>query len=395
MTDEPMEKAVLHRRDFMIASAASIGAGAAIVAAAGAAVAQDAAASTSSGTVFTGDVLMGKQVVSALDVNDLEPGKTHYLYFRGVEGPSGQPWHVSVTVARGAKPGKRGVLVSGVHGDEMSSIHTVQTVMNGLDPAAMSGTVMAVTDVSRPAIEGMQRRWPNSGRGIDLIDMNREWPGNENGASAVSRHAGLVFNRLLRPNADFAIDFHTGTTGFEVAAFNIGEMNIPEVKAMIDLYPVDQVYDNPAYPGVLHNAFIDAGIPCFTPEIGAARVLDLAMIALFVVGTVNVLKHHGIVAGAMGRTGRDIEVVVGNSAFPILSTAGGLVEFLVGLNEKVTAGQKVAVQRDSFGQVVAEYESGVDGVMTGLRSDAMSEPGNPLAFILFNRPAPEEDTYPE
>ena len=50
---------------------------------------------------------------------------------------------MSVTVAKGAKPGKRVVLVSGVHGDEMSSVHTVQTVMNQLDPGEMSGTVMA------------------------------------------------------------------------------------------------------------------------------------------------------------------------------------------------------------------------------------------------------------
>jgi len=77
-----------------------------------------------------------KRVVTALDVNDLEPGRKHLLYFRGVAMPTGQHWHVSVTVTRGARPGKRVVLVSGVHGDEMSSIHAVQTVMNHLDPAA-------------------------------------------------------------------------------------------------------------------------------------------------------------------------------------------------------------------------------------------------------------------
>src|SRR4029078_3321786 len=131
---------------------------------------------------------------SALDVNDLEPGKKHLLYFQGVQMPTGQHWYVSVTVAKGAKSGKRGILVSGVHGDEMSSIHTVQTVMNQLDPAEMSGTVMAVTDVSRPAVERMQRRRRNQGRGIDRIDMTREWPGNETGATAASRHAGLLFN---------------------------------------------------------------------------------------------------------------------------------------------------------------------------------------------------------
>ncbi|MDL2410443.1 succinylglutamate desuccinylase/aspartoacylase family protein [Rhizobium calliandrae] len=389
----------IDRRDLLKASIATVGAAAAAAVAAGTANAEDAAAPaayTPSGTVYTGDVIDGKKVVSKLDVNDLEPGQKHLLYFQGVEMPTGQHWYVSVTVAKGAKPGKRGVLTSGVHGDEMSSIHTVQAVMNQLDPAQMSGTVMVVTDVSSPALESMQRRWPNQGRGVDLIDMNREWPGNENGATAPSRHAGLLFNRLLRPNADFSIDFHTGTTGFEVTAFNIGGMDVPEVKAMIDLYPVGQIFDNHVYPGVLHNAFMDVGIPSFTPEIGAARVLDLEMIPLFVEGTMNVLKHHGIVAGPMGRTGKDVTVFVGNSAFPILATAGGLVEHLVKLNEKVGAGQKVAIQRNSFGEVVAEYTSSVAGEITGQRSDAMSEPGNPLVFILFNKPKPEDvQVYPE
>ena len=381
----------LNRRHFMVTA---IGASAALAASSD--PPSTRAATALRGTAFTGDTIDGKKIVSALDINDLEPGKKHLLYFQGVEMPTGQHWYVSVMVAKGAKPGKRGVLTSGVHGDEMSSVHTVQTVMSQLDPAQMSGTVMAVTDVSRPALESMQRRWPNSGRGIDLVDMNREWPGRENGVTAASRHAWLLFNRLLRPNADFAIDFHTGTTGFDVTAFNLGAMDVPEVKAMVELYPVGQIFDNHVYPGVLHNALMEVGIPSFTPEIGAARILDPEMISLFVEGTMNVLKHHGIVAGPMGRTGKDVTVFVGNSAYPILATAGGLVEHLVKLNDKVKAGQKVAIQRDSFGEVVAEYTSGVSGEITGQRSDAMSEPGNPLVFILFNKAGPEDvQVYPE
>jgi predicted deacylase len=167
---------------------------------------------------------------------------------------------------------------------------------------------------------------------------------------------------------------------------------------MLDLYPVGQILDMPkqAYPTVLHNAFLDAGIPAFCPEIGAARVLDPEMIALFVEGTMNVLKHHGIVAGPMGRTGKDVTVFVGNSAFPILATTGGLVEHLVKLSDKVEAGQRVAIQRNSFGEVVAEYASSVAGEVTGQRCDAMAEPGNPLVFILFHKPAPGgAEIYPE
>jgi uncharacterized protein len=397
MPSKPEER--LDRRDFMIASIATAGASVALAVTAGAANAQGAATTSADpalATIYTGDTIQGKKVVSALDVNDLEPGQKHRLYFQGVQMPTGQYTYVSVTVAKGAKPGKRVVLVSGVHGDEMSSVHTVQTIMNRLDPVEMSGTVMAVTDVSRPAMEGMQRRWPNSGRGVDLIDMNREWPGNENGATAPSRHAGLLFNRLLRPNADAAIDFHTGTTGFDVTAFNIAGMDVPEIRAMAELYPVGQIFDNHVYPGVLHNAFVDVGIPAFTPEIGAARVLNLKMISLFVEGTMNVLKHHGILAGPIGRTGKDVGVFIGNSALPILATHGGLIEHLVKLNDKIEAGQKVAIQRNSFGEVVAEYTTSVTGEVTGQRSDAMAEPGNPLAFILFHNGTPDRgETYPE
>jgi predicted deacylase len=347
-------------------------------------------------TVYTGDVINGKKVVSALNTDDLEPGKKHLLYFQGVQMSTGQYWYVSVIVAKGARPGKRFTLTSGVHGDEMSSVHTVQKVMNQLNPGEMSGTVMAVLDIARPAMEGMQRRWPSSGRGLELIDMNREWPGNENGFSAVSRQAGLVFNRLLKPNTDLAMDFHTGTTGIDVAAFHLGDMSIPDVRTMMMLYPIPQIFDSAAYPGLLHNAYVNAGIPCFTPEIGVARRLDLDMIPLFIEGTMNVFKHYGVMPGKVGRTATDANVYIGKSIVPVLITQGGFIELLVKLYDKVTPGQKVAVQRNAFGEVVAEYTSPVSGQIGGLRSDATSEPGNVVAFILSSgAPVPGAHPYDE
>ena len=384
----------LDRRRFIVAG---IGASAAVAANSKAASAQSGVqVSTPGGTVYTGDSIDGKKVISALNVDDLEPGKKQLFYFQGVQMPTGQYWYVSVIVAKGTKPGKRIALVSGVHGDEISPVRTLQAVMDELDPAAMSGAVLAVLDVSRPAMEGMTRRWPNSGRGIDLIDMNREWPGNENGATASSRHAGLLFNRLLRPNADYAIDFHTSTTGIDMTACHIARLDLPEVRAMAELFPIDQIFDNPAYPGILANAFIDAGIPAFTPEIGASRILDRNMIPLFVEGTMNVLKHHGIIAGSMGRTGKDTGIFIGNSAHVALATHGGFVELLVNLNDKVEAGQRIAIQRNAFGQIVAEYTSGVDGEVSACRTDATSEPGNILVFVLYNRAQPDGvDPIPE
>ncbi|HEX6012635.1 MAG TPA: succinylglutamate desuccinylase/aspartoacylase family protein [Geminicoccaceae bacterium] len=401
MSDEP--KDILDRRDFVIASLAAAGAPTALAGITRAANAEGAAVPDANpapppqqGTVHTGDVVKGKPVISALAVDDLEANRKHAFYFEGVQMPTGQHWYVSVMVAKGAKPGKRIALVSGVHGDEMSPVRTVQTVMGRLDPAEMSGAVLAVLDVSRPALEGMARRWPGSGRGIDLIDINRTFPGDENGASAAARHAGLVFDRLLRPNADYAIDFHTAATGMDMTAFPLARMDLPEVRAMAELFPIDQIFDNPAYPGLLANAFIAAGIPALTAEIGAPRRLDHGLIPLFVEGTMNVLKHHGVVPGPMGRTGRDTGIFVAGGAHAVLATHGGFVELLVDLNDKVEVGQKVAVQRDTFGEVVAEYASGVAGEVAARRTDATSEPGNPLVFILHDGAAREgAEAYPE
>jgi predicted deacylase len=50
-----------------------------------------------------------------------------------------------------------------------------------------------------------------------------------------------------------------------------------------------------------------------------------------------------------------VTVFVGNSAYPILATVGGLVEHLVKLNDKVKAGQKVAIQRRSLRSIQAAW----------------------------------------
>jgi hypothetical protein len=129
----------LDRRDFMMAAIGLVGASASLASSAGTANAQDTKAppvglkpGALQRTVYTGDVIQGKKVISALDVNDLERGKKHAFYFEGVQMPTGQHWYVSVLVAVGAKPGKRVALTSGVHGDEISPVHMIQTVMSQL-----------------------------------------------------------------------------------------------------------------------------------------------------------------------------------------------------------------------------------------------------------------------
>ena len=69
------------------------------------------------------------------------------------------------------------------------------------------------------------------------------------------------------------------------------------------------------------------------------------------------------------------------------------------LNDKVKAGLKAAIERDSFGEVIAENPRSAWTERSDWRQrtrHVMSEPGNPLVFILFNNTAPGTvEVYPE
>ena len=345
----------------------------------------------SAATIYTGDVIQGKRVISQLDVADLEPGKKHMFFFQGVQMATGQHWYVPVVVAKGAKPGKRVLLISGVHGDEISPVDAVQRTMAALDPAQMSGTVTAVYDISRPAKETVTRMWPTPQWGSQLIDLNRVWPGNESGSNAPTRHAGLVFNRLLKPNADIALDYHTAATAGDFTAFIFAKMAKTEIRAMAELFPIEQIKSDPGYAGTLETSLVTAGIPALTIEIGGPRAFDRRKIDLFVEGGLNVLKHHKVISGPMGRTAKDAGTFFGDSFHTVRATHGGYLELKVDLRSKVSAGQVVAVQRNSFGEVVKEYRTEVAGEISTLQRDALIEPGTRVVQVLHDSPDPKCD----
>jgi uncharacterized protein len=340
-------------------------------------------------TVYTGDIIQGKQVISQLDVADLESGRKHSFFFKGVQMNTGQHWYVPVVVAKGAEPGTKILLISGVHGDELSPLDAVQRTMAAVDPAQMKGTVIAVYDVSRPAMEGTTRMWPAAQWGGQLIDLNRVWPGNEEGGNAPTRHAGLVFNRLFKPNADYALDYHTAATGGDFTAFIFAKLDQPEIRAMAELFPIEQIKHDPGYGGTLETALVEAGIPALTIEIGGARSFDRRMIPMFVEGGLNVLKLRGVIDGPMGRTAKDANTFFGNAFHTVRATHGGFLELLVELGDDVTAGQRVALQRNSFGEVVQEYHTEVAGQISTLQRDAMIEPGTRVVQVLYDSPEPE------
>jgi predicted deacylase len=332
-------------------------------------------------TVFTGDKIQGIPVISELDVGDLEGGKTHRFMFQGVEMGTGQYWYVPVMVAKGASEGKRLLLVSGVHGDELNPIRMVQKVFEGLDAAKLSGSVIGIIGPSRPGVEHTTRMWPTSNLGVNLVNPNRTWPGVENG-NTVERHSWLVMNRLIKGNADVGIDIHTGGTGIDFALFAFVNKDDAEARQLAELFPIDQILLEPGFDGTLEYALVRAGIPAITLEIGGPRSFENDMIDAGVLGARNLMSHYKMLDIPLGQVAKDRQVFVGNKLVDLFAVTGGFTEFLVELNDAVSKGQTLAVQRNAFGDIVHEYIAPVDGRVAIIGTDAVREHGVDIVSIL-------------
>jgi predicted deacylase len=334
-------------------------------------------------TVYTGDTIDGKKVISQLDVNDLAPGKIHKFLFEGVEMGTGQHWYVPIMVAKGAKPGKRLLLASGVHGDELNPIAAVLKVFAELDPSKLSGSVIGVIGSSRPGVEHTTRGWLWMDLGHSQINPNRTWPGVEDG-NTVQRHSWLLMNRLIKGNVDIGVDIHTGGNGITFGLFAFTNNKDKESQQLTKLFPLDQIYLFPSTGGSLSAALVAAGIPAFTLELGGPRSLEQEMIDAGVLGVGNVMTYYKMHDRPMGQTAMDRNVFIGNELVDLFADNSGFTELFVKIDDMVTKGQKVAVQKNAFGEIVHEYISPVDGRVAIIGTDYVRERGVDVVSILAN-----------
>jgi uncharacterized protein len=334
-------------------------------------------------TVYTGDTIEGKQVISQLDVDDLAPGQIHKFLFEGVEMGTGQHWYVPVMVAKGVKEGKRLLLVSGVHGDELNPIATVQKVFAELDPSKFSGAVIGVIGSSRPGVEHTTRGWLWMDLGHSQINPNRTWPGIENG-NTVQRHSWLLMNRLFKGNVDIGVDIHTGGNGIAFGLFSFTDSKDKEALQLSKLFPLDQIYLHQGTGGSLAAALVAAGIPAFTLELGGPRSLDQDMIDAGVKGVENVFSYYKMQDRPMGETAEDRNVFIGNELVDLFADNSGYTELFVKIDDMVTKGQKVAVQKNAFGEIIHEYISPTDGRVAIIGTDYVRERGVDVVSILTN-----------
>ncbi|HSD71173.1 MAG TPA: M14 family metallopeptidase, partial [Thermoanaerobaculia bacterium] len=195
--------------------------------------------------------------------------------FGAIEVPAGVDpgTRIDVAVVRGAKPGPILAVVSGAHGTEYASIVAVSKLIQALDPADVSGTVILVPLVN---VASFEQKVPHVNP-VDGKSMNRFYPGKADGTQ--TERASFAITREVVEKCDHLIDLHGGDLDEDLRPYSYwtktGNASQDAVsRDMVLAFGLDHVIvstDRPKDPQAsryLENTATTRGKPSITVEAG-------------------------------------------------------------------------------------------------------------------------------
>ncbi|SRR5258707_11993212 len=228
----------------------------------------------------------------------------------------------ALQIAVGKQEGPVLYVQAAVHGDEVNNVEVLRQVLSELDPWQMRGVLIAVPVVNGPAFLARRRHNP-----IDREDMNRVWPGQNNGSTS-SQMAYNLYQQAIR-HANYVIDLHTASSNYLLhVVYGAGDDASRELAVAFGLEllleeEVDQKLKEARFQGKLRNVLNAQGIPAITPELGGTNCIEPANVALGVQGVTNVMKHLGMIAGETILPPRPQMTLRGSHLDHVVATKGG------------------------------------------------------------------------
>ena len=335
-----------------------------VIATAGSAVAQ-----SSDGTFTVGNAkaARGQKVTGTIEVP------------AGVDAALSIP----VVVAHGAHPGPVLALVAGAHGTEYSSIIALERVIERLDPAALSGTVIIVPLVN---VRSFEQKVAHVNP-IDNKSMNRFYPGRMDGTQ--TDRASYMITKEVVEKSDHLIDLHGGDLDESLLPYSYWTVsgNAPQdaiSRQMLLAFGVDHIIisaDRPKDPAAsryLENTATTRGKPSITVEAGHAGTTETDDIELLANGCFNVMRFLKMLPGEV----RPIENPVWVEAIQsVTSDQTGIFYPLVRRGTYVAQGMKIGYVTDYTGRTILEARAPAAGIVMFIRAVPSMSKGETIANI--------------
>jgi predicted deacylase len=314
---------------------------------------------------------------TTLTIADLraEPGERAFGMVSIDLGPAAV--ELPIVLANGAFAGPRVGVTAGIHGAEYVSIAALRRVAMSLDPATMTGGLVAVL-IANPAAYAARSIYVDP---LDGKNLNRSFPGDA-GGGPTERLAAWLHANVIAP-ADRFIDCHCGDMNEALVSFvgmeRTGLSTVDTVtEAMAIAYGLDHIVVGPL-PGSTTTAAASLGIPAVLGEVGGQGRWPDEDVALHEAGLRRALMAAGLVAVAPDEprrtpTWRERDVW-------LRSEATGCWLPAVACGDRVEAGQRLGEVQDAFGRTLQWVEAPMSGIVLFMVTSLAMNAGDPLLAI--------------
>ena len=233
--------------------------------------------------------------------------------------------------------GPSAVVTAGVHGDEYEGLVITRKLISELTAEAVTGRIVIMPGVNWPAVRARRRTSP-----IDGKNMNRAFPGDST-SGPTAMIADFIERRLL-PSVAYAVDLHSGGTQSVYApcgyVYGTGERAFRDRKlAAAHAFgaPRTAVVTTTSSAGSLSAACERHGVVMVAAELGGGATLGHAATGIGWEGTLNLLRHAGVLTGAPRPT-RTVFLHTPSRASYVMATIDGLFEHSADVGAEVQAG---------------------------------------------------------
>ncbi len=263
---------------------------------------------------------------------------------------------IAVAVVNGARPGPVLALVSGSHGTEYASIVAVSRLIDRIDPAGLSGTVILVPLIN---VASFEQRVPHLNP-IDRKNMNRFYPGNPAGTQ--TERASALITREIVEQSDHLIDFHGGDLDENLRPYSYWTVTGRPAqdstsRALVMAFGLTHIVissDRPKDPSAsryLENTATTRGKPSITVEAGYAGTVMPADVDALVNGSLNVMGYLRMIDRPPPKKKNFIWF---ERLVTVTSDSAGIFVPLVDRDTWVTAGMTLGYVTDYLGRRLAD-----------------------------------------
>jgi len=274
------------------------------------------------------------------------------------------------------------------HGREVNGAATLRRLHERLDPAALSGRVVAVP-VADPLT--FDRVAYTTTEPLDSVNpnMNRVWPGEASG-TLHERMAARLWE--LASGADAIVDLHTASR--DSLTHVVFREDDPDARRLAEAFGTDlllaELADESAdeewhardFGGKLRVAASSEGIPSITPELAHNKEIVEEAVEAGVTGTLNVLRELDLLDGQPRDTGAPR--LCRNHLGRVTAEHSGLfrVDPGVEVGREVDAGEHVGTLYDPASyEPLQEVETDRAGLLYGVTRESTVTAGDSLVRV--------------